>query len=124
MTQIKATVYHNPKCTKSCFALEYLSKKDINIEVKEYMIWGITRAAIFDILELVNCEITDLLRTHNPTLIDKYCGGMLSSKEGIINSIIDHPILLQRPIILFKEKGAGAVARTKEELEKLLSSVI
>ena len=87
------------------------------------MIRGITRAEIFNILELVRCDIKDILRKNIEPLMDKYCAGMLVSKEGILNAIIEHPILLQRPIILFQEKGIGAVVRTEESLEKLFKSV-
>lgn len=119
---MKAIIYHNPKCSKSRVALEYLEKHNIDTDIRMYMDRGITRAEIYDILELVNCDIGDIVRNDDVTLIDKYCHGMMFSKEGIINCLIDHPVLLQRPIILFKEKSIGAIVRTEESLRRLLIS--
>lgn len=123
MKPIKATIYHNPKSSKSRVALEYLEKHNIDTDIKMYMDKGITRAEIYDILELVNCDIGDVIRKDDVTLIDKYCHGMMVSKEGIINCLINHPVLLQRPIILFKEIGIGAIARSEEIIKALFERV-
>ena len=116
---MKATIYHTPKCSKSRAALEYLTRYNVSLDVKLYMDKGITRSEIYDILTLVNCDIDNILRKEDVILIDKYCEGLMLSKEGIINAIIEHPILLQRPIILLKEKGIGAIARSEDTLIKL-----
>jgi len=120
---MKATIYHNPKCSKSRAALEILDKYSVETDTKLYMDKGITRAEIYDILELVNCDVSDIVRKDDVTLIDKYCHDIMVSKEGIINALVDHPVLLQRPIILFKEKGVGAIARSEDAIIKLFKSV-
>jgi len=121
---MKATIYHNPKCSKSRAALEYLEKHNIDTEIKMYMDKGITRAEIFDILELLNCNITDIIRVEEDIFADKYISnGLLLSKEGFINALTTYPILLERPIILFKEKGIGAICRSEDSLESLFKYV-
>ena len=120
---MKATIYHTPRCSKSRIALEYLTRYNVNTDVKLYMDKGITRAEIYDILELVNCDISDIVRKDDVTLIDRYCHGLMVSKEGLINTIIENPILLERPIVLFREKGIGALVRSEESLLGLLQQV-
>lgn len=81
---------------------------------------GITRAEIFDILELLGCHITDIIRVEEKIFADNYTSkGMLLSKEGFINALTTYPILLERPIILFKEKDIGAVCRSEDSLQSL-----
>ena len=116
---MKAIIYHTPKCSKSRAALEYLTRYNVSVDVKLYMDKGITRSEIYDILTLVDCDIDNIVRKDAVILIDKYCEGLMLSKEGIINAIIEHPILLQRPIILLKEKGIGAITRSEDALIKL-----
>ena len=115
-------IYHNPKCSKSCYALEYLEKHNIDKEVRLYLKRGVTRAVIFDILELLNVNISDVLREKEQVFVAQYSStGIVLSKEGIVNAIIKNPILLQRPIILLKEKGVGVVARSKEILDRFFT---
>jgi arsenate reductase len=118
---MKATIYHNPKCSKSTSALEYLENHNIDVDIKLYMTKGITRAEVYDILELLDCHVTDIVREKEPVYVDPDISEeMLISKEGFINAIIENPSLLQGPIILFREKGIGAIARSEEALLSLL----
>lgn len=118
---MKATIYHNPGCKKSIFALEFLERYNLDIDIKLYMVRGISRAEIYDILELLNCHVTDIVREKEPVYVDPDISEeMLVSKEGFINAIIENPSLLERPIILFREKGIGAIARSEEALLSLL----
>ena len=124
MKPIKATIYHNPKCSKSRAALKYLEKYNIGADIRLYIDTGITRAEIFDILELIGGNITDIIRVEEEIFSDNYTSnGMLLSKEGFINALTTHPILLERPIILFKEKGIGAICRSEDSLESLFQYV-
>ena len=119
---MKATIYFHNRCKKSQAALEYLKKHNISIIVNDYMEDGLTRAEIYDILELLDCKITDVIRTEDATTINKYCD-VYSSKENIINSILDHPFLMRRPIILFREAGIGILARTEQSIYNVLKEV-
>lgn len=105
------------------FALDYLHKHNINVLVKPYMDFGITRAEIYDILEITGCKIQDLVR-QDEVLRDKYMAYISPSKESLIGAIVDHPILLQRPIVLFKEKAIGAICRSEDSLQALLQDKV
>ena len=119
---MKATIYFHNRCKRSHAALEYLKKHDIDTVVKDYMEEGITRSEIYDILELLNCKITDIIRTEDETIVDKYYDPF-DSKEKIIDAVIDHPLLMRRPIILFREAGVGALTRTEQSVNELCSEV-
>ncbi len=121
---MKARIYHNPKCSKSTSALEYLEKHNIDVDIKLYMTKGITRAEVYDILELLDCHVTEILQEKERIFVDPDISGeMLVSKEGFINAIIENPSLLERPIVLFREKGIGSIVRSEEALLSLLKQV-
>lgn len=121
---MKATIYHNPKCSKSIAALEMLEKYNIDIDTKLYIDRGLTRAEFYDILELTGSNIVDLIRLEEQVFLDKYCvSGIFLSKESFINAIVEDPILLERPIVLFKQKGIGALVRSEEAILKLFKKV-
>jgi len=119
----KAIIYHNPECSKSRTALEYLKKYNVETDIRLYIKTGITRAEIFDILELLKCNIKDLIRADDRTIINKYGSIVLLSREGFLNVLINHSDLLESPIILFKEKGIGAVCRSEDSLQSLFKYV-
>ena len=117
---MNAIIYHDSKCSKSRQALDYLNDHNVSVEIKLYLDKGITRAEILDILELLNVDIIEILREKEKVFNDKYAS-MILSRAKIINAIIEDPILLQRPIILIKSKGIGAIARSEESIVKLLN---
>jgi arsenate reductase (glutaredoxin) len=122
--EMKAVIYHNPKCSKSTFALEYLKKHSIDVDIKLYMTKGITLAEVYDILELLDCDVTDIIRVKEHILMDPdIVNNMLVSKEGLIKVITENPFLLERPIVLFREKGIGAIVKSEESLINLLKQV-
>ena len=68
---MKAVIYHNPKCSKSCYALEYLQNYKVEILVKYYLDTGITREEIFEILTLLKADITDIFCETEEVFIKK-----------------------------------------------------
>lgn len=121
---MKAIIYHNPKCSKSRAALEYLKRHNIDADIKLYITNGITRAEILEITYLLSCYVINILRVKEKIFNDNYVlKDELLSKEGLISALVTHPILLERPIILFKEKDIGAICRSEASLHSLLKYV-
>lgn len=120
---MKATIYHNPDCSKSCNALAFLEENNFDINIRLYLQTGVTRGEIYDILELLNADIAEIFREKETSFIQEYSEDFLFSKEMLINAIIEKPILLQRPIILLKEIGIGIVARSEESLNQLMTRI-
>ncbi len=122
----RAIIYHNPNCSKSCYALECLEKYNINInlDIKLYLTTGINRQELFNILTLLNCDIIDIVRTKEQIFIDQYSSKHMSlSKERFISMIIENPLLMERPIILFPGKNIGAIVRSDNSLSSLFNYV-
>lgn len=120
---MQAIIYHNPKCSKSCFALEQLEVNNVKTFIRYYLDTGVTREEVFEILTLLNADITDIFRANEEVFIKKKPIIKFISQDSLINELLEYPILLERPIILFKEKQIGIIARSEESVASILSYV-
>jgi len=112
----KATIYHNPKCSKSRQALALLEKNNIEIEVIEYLKTPFTKSSLAALLHILDSDISDIMR-HNETIYSEL-SLKLATQEELFDAVIAHPILLQRPIVIIGKKAV--VARPPELLLDLL----
>ena len=123
---MQAIIYHNPNSNESRYVLKYLQDNHISSQARLYMV-GITRQEILDILRFLKCDIREIIHYHENILRNQYnsCNSraMYLSKEWFINKIIDHPILLERPIVLFPKQGIGSIVRSQNSLNSLFEYV-
>lgn len=110
-------VYHNPRCTKSREALAYLENKGLEYEVVEYMKEPLTPMDVESVLEALDMSAEELIRTNETIWKDEFKGKELDEDELVL-AMIEHPKLMQRPIVL--NAGKAVIARPAEEIEKVL----
>lgn len=92
-------IFHNPKCGKSRNALAELERSGQEYVVFEYLKNKITKEEIKSIIEKMGIKAHDLIRTKETIYKEQYKGKELSEDEWI-NAMIEHPILIERPIII------------------------
>ena len=110
-------IYHNPRCTKSREALQFLESKKIEPDVKLYLEEKLTQKEVKDLLAKLDMEPMDIIRKTEKEYKEHVKDKGLS-KAGLIKAIATYPKLLQRPIIV---KGNKAViARPLENLKDML----
>lgn len=110
-------IYHNPRCAKSREALQYLESKNLEPEVKLYLIEKMTQKEVKELLTMLKMSPIDVMRTGEKEFKEHIKGNDLSD-AALIKSIVSYPKLLQRPIIV---KGKKAViARPLDQLKKLI----
>lgn len=110
-------VYHNPRCRKSRESLQFLEEKGISPEIRLYLEEGLTSAEIKSLLKALDLKASDIVRKTERIFKENYKGKELS-ESALIKAMVDHPKLLQRPIII---KGKKAViGRPKENILDLL----
>jgi arsenate reductase len=107
-------IFHNPKCGKSRSAIKYLEDLNLKFDVRNYQKDPLSMEEIRDLLKKLNLNAIDIVRTKEKVWIE------LSEKEkkdefSMIQAIIKHPILLERPIIIQEEKAF--ITRSQEKLE-------
>jgi arsenate reductase len=104
------TVYHNPRCRKSREALAHLDEKGAQYNVRLYMNdeESMTAAELEEVLDALDMDALELVRTNESLWKEEYKHLELDEEE-IILAMIEHPRLMERPIIL--KGGKAVVAR-------------
>ena len=111
------SIYHNNRCGKSRSALQLLEEKGETINVVEYLKTPPSAKEIEGLLSLLGYKAHDLIRTKEAVYLENYKGKTLTEKEWI-QAMVDHPILIERPIVI--KNGKAVVARPPEKLLEIL----
>jgi arsenate reductase (glutaredoxin) len=111
-------IYYNPKCNKCRIAKDYLENHDIKFKTFEYLSNFFTKQDIKAILKKGNLSIQEILRKNEPEY-QEYIKEKNLSEDQILGVLIQHPKILQRPIIITEDKAI--IARDEESLNKLKS---
>lgn len=110
-------IYHNPRCTKSREGLCELEAINQPLEVIKYLENPFTKEELISILKKLNYKPLELIRTKEKIWIENYKDKNLSDDE-IIEAILLHPKLIERPIIVNGNKAI--VARPKEKIKEII----
>ena len=98
-------IYHNPRCSKSRKALQYIEDKGCNFEIVKYLDEGLNETDLSGLIAKSGKKPFDFVRQHEQLYKDVYKGKMLSDEEWL-TVLVENPKLLHRPII---ENGDKAV---------------
>ena len=113
------TIYHNPRCNTSRTTLELIRKKGIEPKVVEYLKTPPSEAELSAIVRKLGIKPLELVRRNEKIFKDQYAGQNRGDKEWI-KAMIEHPILMQRPIVVRGE--AAVIGRPPEDVKPLLKS--
>jgi len=111
------TIYHNPRCTKSRQALQLLRDKGIEPRVVEYLKEVPTERELEMLVMKLGIKPEQLLRKGEAIYKDKYKSLKLNDHEWV-QVMRDHPVLIERPIIVKDHKAV--IGRPTEKIEDLL----
>lgn len=111
------TLYHNPACSHSRGALELLRARGAGFELIEYLKHPPIRATLEQIIGMLEGPVAELVRkdkrfTELGLNADDY-----ADKDAVIRLLLEHPELMQRPIVI--RGGRALIARPAEKLEAL-----
>ena len=109
-------IYHNPRCRKSRESIQYLTDKKLNFEIIEYLKEGISENDMKSTLNKLKISAIDLVRKNEKIWKENFKGKELTQDE-IISILCKEPKLIERPIIIYKNKAV--IGRPKENIEKL-----
>ena len=114
----QAILYHNPKCSKSRKALEIIKNHNIDTKVILYLKEKLTRSMLKDILDLSGLSVRDIIRCNEKEYKENSLDNIDLSQDEILELIVKHPILLQRPVLVFKNKAI--IGRPPENILKII----
>ena len=115
ITMVK--IYHNPRCSKSRSAVQILEERGVPYEVVRYMDEPMTEEEFLELLDLLDLEAPELLRTDEKIWRENYRELELNEDE-LVMLMLEHPQLMQRPIVVNGSKAV--VARPPERVLEVL----
>jgi arsenate reductase len=111
-------IFHNSRCSKSRQALKILQDHYCDIEIINYLEIDLDVYLIKDILKKLSLKPRDILRIREQDYKDNNLEEDNLSDDDLINLMIKHPKLIERPIVI---KGHKAVlGRPPENVLELL----
>ena len=110
---MKFTIYHNPRCRKSREALQLLKEKNIKFKVVKYLDQNFDKQSLGKVLDIIGKKPSDALRK-NEEIWKKQLNSKNISEDEILELMIQHPKLIERPIVVYGNKGV--IARPLENL--------
>ena len=110
-------IYHNPRCGTSRKALKMIIDSGVEPEIVLYQKNALSPKELESLLRKLKMAPIDLIRKKEDLFKTEYKGKDFSDEEWI-QVMIEHPRLMERPIV---EDGNNAVVgRPLENIEELL----
>ena len=112
------TIYHNPRCSKSRQTLELLRGRGLEPEIIEYLKNPPDKSAMTEILALLGLTPRELMRKKEAQYSAHNLDSPALSDTQLIDAMIQHPALIERPVVL--ANGKAALGRPPENVLKIL----
>jgi arsenate reductase len=114
----KATLYHNPRCSKSREALVFLEQHCEQLAIVEYLKSPLNKAQLIELYSALNIQSAhQMIRPQE----DEYKLANLRkglSDDEILSAVAKYPKLLERPILQYGNKAA--IGRPLDHIVSLL----
>ena len=114
----KPTLYHNPRCSKSRQALELLKARGIEAEIVEYLKTPPDAQQLEQILDMLALDPRQLMRTNEAEYKDNNLADPSLTRSQLIQAMVEHPKLIQRPIVI--SHGKAALGRPPEAVLEIV----
>lgn len=111
------TVYHNPRCSKSRCALEFLNDKGIEYTVIDYLKDSPSKKELKEIVKKLGIKPEALIRKGEDLFKENFEGKTLTDNEWI-EAMVKFPKLIERPIVINDQKAI--IARPTEKILDLI----
>ena len=115
---MRIVIYQKPTCTTCRQVYGALKASGVDFDSVDYYLDPIPKAKLRDLLRKMGMKPRDLLRTKEAVYKELKLGEREVSDSDLIDLMVEHPDLIQRPIV---EKGSRAIlARPAERLKEIL----
>ncbi|HCT77411.1 MAG TPA: arsenate reductase [Micromonosporaceae bacterium] len=109
-------MWHNPSCSKCAAAVETLGQANIELALRPYLEQSPNADELNEVLSRLRMQPWELCRMGEPAAASMADWPRdESARERWIAAMVEHPELIQRPILLLAD-GSAMVARSPEAL--------
>lgn len=112
------TIYHNPRCSKSRQTLALLQEQGVEPKVIEYLSDTPDAKTLDTLLKKLKLEPRDLMRRKEAPYQELGLDEPALSRQALIAAMVEHPILIERPIVVNGAKAA--LGRPPEKVLEIL----
>ncbi len=114
-----AVVWHNQRCSKSRGACDLLSVRGVEFETRNYIEEPPTRKELESVLAMMgDPDVKTIVRLGEDK--SKELGLKTASRDEILDALVAHPELIERPIVISGD-GKAVVGRPPELVLDLFS---
>lgn len=100
---MSVTIYHNPRCSKSRQTLAILEENNVEANVVEYLTAPPTKTELTQILAMLGLKASEIVRKKEAAAEGIDISAL--SVEALIDQMIAHPIIIERPIVVAGDKA-------------------
>lgn len=115
---MKVTIWHNPRCSKSRATLALLQERGIEPTIVEYLVTPPSAAQLRELLDLLGLKPRELMRRQEAPYAEEGLARPDLRDKALIDAMVAHPILIERPIVLVEKGGQrrAAIGRPPESV--------
>ena len=113
-----ATIYHNPRCSKSRATLALLEENGVTPEIVEYLETPPSKAELSTILDRLGMQPRELIRKKEEPYKALNLADESLDRDALIDAMIENPILIERPVVV--NEGKYALGRPPENVLRIL----
>jgi arsenate reductase len=117
-------MWNNPSCSKCAAARTTLEQARVPVQLRAYLDDPPTATELADVLRRLGADPWDICRLGEPAADVLGMADWprdVPSRDRWLQAMVEHPELIQRPIILLDD-GTATVARTPEALDEVVRS--
>ena len=112
-------VWHNPRCSKSRQALAIVEDSGAEVEIRRYLDDPPSTAELDRVLKMLGMEPIQLARLKEGVAKELELRGKDLTREEWLEVMVQHPILIERPIFI-TEDGRAVLGRPPEAVKEVL----
>lgn len=110
-------VWFNPQCSKCRQSRDLLDEQGVDAELFNYLDEAPSRDQIVEVMGLLGIDDPrEMMRTKEDAYREE--GLAEADPDRLIDAMVEHPILIERPIVI--KDGRAVIARPPEKLLDLL----
>lgn len=110
-------IYHNTRCRKSREGLQTVQASEQPYEVIDYISNPLSEKELQDVIKILGIKPIDLVRKNEAIWKSDFKSKELSDQQ-VITAMATHPKLIERPIVIHKNKGV--IGRPNERILDIL----
>ena len=114
-------IYHNPRCSKSRKTLEQIQQAGVDPEIVLYLQDTPAASEIVDVAGRLGMPVAALLRRGEASFKEASDLPDLDDDQALAAWLENHPIVIERPIVIDTDSGKAVVGRPPENVNELLS---